>query len=1046
MTFSFFISILFASAILLLTFLNKRVALNEKTITILVAFTFASAFVMRILLGYFGETFFTDMNLFKFWGSVISEVGFGRAYNEVYIDYPPGYLYILTLLDKLRLLFGLTEDSPMYTLLFKMPSILSDMAMGVIIYKIARKKKAGTAALFLTAIFLFNPVIFFNSAIWGQIDSICTLVLLLSIVFLYKERYIPSALIFGLAIAMKPQMLVFVPVYLFFMIKKRKPVQLFVGILAAFAVILLLAVPFSAGDNLWWLVDKYAGTMEYYNFYSVNAMNLFSMFGLNWRWLPEEPLKMILTVAGPVLATVFCGAVIFRRKENDSVFIAPAALMTVVYIFTVKMHERYLYTAFVFILLAYVFIRDKRLLYAYSSASFVHFLCVYLIFHYFEHQGGYYEPNSSMTVVLSVFQVVVCIYLIYVIFSIYVMGSKRLLEHESEPPIEEIPLKDAERIKAPIFQSEIDSKLRRPDIILMAGITLIYALVGFWQLGSNEMPNTPWLPDTGESVILEAEDYTDTVTYIAGIAPDNNHYAARIGVKCKLETSNDMKTWENHGELYDAHVYDYKEYPLPEAAKYVRLTALDGKVAINEVLFRKYGEDKRGKATLVAGSRGGEALVDEQNEAALYPTYYDETYFDEIYHARTAYEHILGLEPYENTHPPLGKLIIAAGIEIFGMNPFGWRFMGALFGVLMLPVLYHLIKQLVGKTLLASVGTLLFAFDFMHFTQTRIATIDTYAVFFILLMYDMMVIFMRKDIKTASMRSMILPLALSGIFMGLGAASKWTVLYGAVGLAVLFFTKIAVAYMNEKRSGGDTALVIEKIFWICAWCILWFLLVPFAIYFAAFLPQTTLPHNSAWDSFINYQRGMFGYHSTLNAEHPFASPWYEWPMDWRPIWFYDNKDVGRLDAISSITSMGNPVLWWAGIPAMLGAVILAIKEKSRACFVAAVGFLSVYLPWVLVPRISFIYHYFTAVPFMIIALMICFNWLMTRKSARSGLRHALRHAEGGIGTSEAGKVILCIFTAVCLLLFAVYFPVISGMTTTVQYANALELLPYWYFA
>ncbi len=112
--------------------------------------------------------------------------------------------------------------------------------------------------------------------------------------------------------------------------------------------------------------------------------------------------------------------------------------------------------------------------------------------------------------------------------------------------------------------------------------------------------------------------------------------------------------------------------------------------------------------------------------------------------------------------------------------------MGALFGVLMLPVLYHLIKQLVGKTLLASVGTLLFAFDFMHFTQTRIATIDTYAVFFILLMYDMMVIFMRKDIKTASMRSMILPLALSGIFMGLGAASKWTVLYGAVGLAVLF--------------------------------------------------------------------------------------------------------------------------------------------------------------------------------------------------------------------------------------------------------------------
>ena len=78
------------------------------------------------------------------------------------------------------------------------------------------------------------------------------------------------------------------------------------------------------------------------------------------------------------------------------------------------------------------------------------------------------------------------------------------------------------------------------------------------------------------------------------------------------------------------------------------------------------------------------------------------------------------------THP--GKLIISLGIRIFGMNL--WLAVyGALFGVLMLPVLYHLLKQLFGRTRLCTAGTLLFAFDFMHFTQTRIATIDTYAVF-----------------------------------------------------------------------------------------------------------------------------------------------------------------------------------------------------------------------------------------------------------------------------------------------------------------------------
>lgn len=156
------------------------------------------------------------------------------------------------------------------------------------------------------------------------------------------------------------------------------------------------------------------------------------------------------------------------------------------------------------------------------------------------------------------------------------------------------------------------------------------------------------------------------------------------------------------------------------------------------------------------------------------------TYFDEIYHARTAYEHILGLEPYENTHPTLGKLIISVGIRIFGMNPFGWRFMGTLFGVLMLPALYHFLKRLFGSTFLCTAGTVLFAFDFMHYVQTRIATIDTYAVFFIILMYDAMLVFIQHDLKTDSFKKLLPPLLLSGIFMGFGIASKWTVAYGAV--------------------------------------------------------------------------------------------------------------------------------------------------------------------------------------------------------------------------------------------------------------------------
>ena len=90
-------------------------------------------------------------------------------------------------------------------------------------------------------------------------------------------------------------------------------------------------------------------------------------------------------------------------------------------------------------------------------------------------------------------------------------------------------------------------------------------------------------------------------------------------------------------------------------------------------------------------------LFDEQELAQAWRTYENGTYFDEIYFPRTAYEHINGLKIYETTHPPLGKTLISLGIRIFGMNPFGWRFMGTLMGVLLVPIIYLLALKLLKR-------------------------------------------------------------------------------------------------------------------------------------------------------------------------------------------------------------------------------------------------------------------------------------------------------------------------------------------------------------
>ncbi|MBO3799678.1 MAG: glycosyltransferase family 39 protein, partial [Candidatus Brockarchaeota archaeon] len=123
-------------------------------------------------------------------------------------------------------------------------------------------------------------------------------------------------------------------------------------------------------------------------------------------------------------------------------------------------------------------------------------------------------------------------------------------------------------------------------------------------------------------------------------------------------------------------------------------------------------------------------LIDEQDKVEYPSTYMSETYFDEIYYVRTAEEHIELERPYETTHPPLGKLIIAAGIIVFGYSPLGWRIMGVIFATLMIPMIYLLGKDLFETQLAALVSAFLIFFDFMHFTMGRIGTVDTYVVFF----------------------------------------------------------------------------------------------------------------------------------------------------------------------------------------------------------------------------------------------------------------------------------------------------------------------------
>ena len=128
--------------------------------------------------------------------------------------------------------------------------------------------------------------------------------------------------------------------------------------------------------------------------------------------------------------------------------------------------------------------------------------------------------------------------------------------------------------------------------------------------------------------------------------------------------------------------------------------------------------------------------------------------FDEIYFARAGEEYLQNLRIYENTHPPLSKLLITLSMALFGGMPhghglggwtglnalvghmgngdnsYGWRFLDVVFGALVVMLLYVFAKRVTGSTLFATVTALLLSFDGMHFVQSRIATPEGFVVFF----------------------------------------------------------------------------------------------------------------------------------------------------------------------------------------------------------------------------------------------------------------------------------------------------------------------------
>ncbi len=338
--------------------------------------------------------------------------------------------------------------------------------------------------------------------------------------------------------------------------------------------------------------------------------------------------------------------------------------------------------------------------------------------------------------------------------------------------------------------------------------------------------------------------------------------------------------------------------------------------------------------------------------------------FDEVHYvpaARQMLEPVMSQPMLNPMHPPLAKQLIALSIKTFGDGPLGWRYPGVLFGALAIVAVY-----LCGLALFAGEGpaiaaALLAFFNQMLFVQSRIAMLDIFALAFGLFGIAAFMHGFRK-VRPHPM------FALAGLAFGLSAACKWSGLFAlATCIAIIAAIRLMQSWRTQFADGNALDWYRPDL-WPdfrthhFAGC---FVLVPAIVYLLTFLPLYGLSIGDLWEA----QRRIFGDNTTTAiAGHTYMSSWPSWPFLARPVWYlFDKIDEDR---IAAVVLLGNPLVLWPALPALVVCLRDWIVTRRWDAFLILSFYFGPYLAWALLPRtLGFLYYYLPAATVASLALV-----------------------------------------------------------------------------
>ena len=197
----------------------SRTGLRDAAGGVLVLLVLGLAF--RLIIAYLlpNSGFAVDIQAFRYWAENLASQGLGGFYDRPFFhDYTPGYLYVLWVVGKIGQLFGGGVGD-----LIKIPAILADVGLGYLVWSMARELGASNRLAWIGAfVVIVNPVSWIDSTLWGQVDSVGTVVMLLALRELWRDRAERSAVLAVLAALIKPQLGILIPIVAVVVIRRAR--------------------------------------------------------------------------------------------------------------------------------------------------------------------------------------------------------------------------------------------------------------------------------------------------------------------------------------------------------------------------------------------------------------------------------------------------------------------------------------------------------------------------------------------------------------------------------------------------------------------------------------------------------------------------------------------------------------------------------------------------------------------------------------------------------------------------------------------------------